>query len=391
MWLTKRTKMPDGATALYSQDAWATADGWEQGGGATLSVSGGSLIFQKTGANQYFQKASLKACSGKTVLARMRLTAGTPDTTVITFGNAATCTTTASISTAWTVVQAVFNAKTDLETYPVVYLGTLGSSNTYTLEIDWLWIGDLDATTKQLYTVGTLSEEAARIADQLGDSAGVGVAAVGTINGVSTPFISENDTVTIAGKTYKWVTTPAVEGDVKWDNTNNANSLSFLRRAINYTGKPGTDYVCAAAHPLVLADYLNYVVTITAKQEGLAGNTITLAKSAATLTLSGTTLSGGYSDAAAKIITAIGNNIAGGGTRPAAAKIDITSTSLIGYEQAVDVASGGTTTLPAGGTLVWFVYGHGATISSAKRGSSAGGTTLTVAGANATVWYRRYA
>lgn len=66
----------------------------------------------------------------------------------------------------------------------------------------------------------------------------------------------------------------------------------------------------------------------------------------------------------------------------------ITNT-VVGYEAIVDVANGGTTVLPASGTFRWEVRGYGANIGGAKRGTAAGGATLTMAGANAEVWYRR--
>jgi len=66
-----------------------------------------------------------------------------------------------------------------------------------------------------------------------------------------------------------------------------------------------------------------------------------------------------------------------------------TTSTALGYETIVDVASGATATLPAGGTFRWEVYGYGANIGGAKRGTASGGATLTMAGANGSLWYRR--
>jgi len=283
--------------------------------------------------------------------------------------------------------QVVFCLGTAVATQ-VTLLATMVANDWF--EIKDVWIGDYS------YLSGSLSEEAARISNQLGDTPGVGAAATGTITSNGTN-VTAGDTVTIAGKVYTFVgDTPNVEGEVLVGSTA-TNSVIYLNRAVNRTDPSSYDgvyYKCAAAHPLVSFTWDGLLTnTIKALSTGILGNQITIAKSASatTLTLSGTTLTGGIDDAGKKIITQVENNIAGSGTRPAAAKIELTNTALIGYETTVDVASGATLTLPAGGTWFWNVYGYGATISSAKRGSSAGGTTLTVAGANASISYRRTA
>jgi len=253
--------------------------------------------------------------------------------------------------------------------------------------IDWVWIGDLS------YLAGSLTEDAAVDANIIGNTTARGDYASGTITSNGTN-VSDGNTITIHGKVYTFKTTlTPTEGQVLI-GADAQTSLANLAAAVNRTD-PGTNdgviYKVAAAHPLVSASANSLTLTVTALQTGELGNQITLAKSAATLTLSGSTFTGGYSATAKKLATLAAPIIAGNGTRPAAAQIELTNTAKIGYENTVDVASGGTVTLPSGGTWIWAVFGYGATINSAKQGSSAGGTTLTVSGANATVWYRRYA
>lgn len=238
---------------------------------------------------------------------------------------------------------------------------------------------------------GSISDLGCKVATQLATTPGgspIAATATVTSNGTN---VSDGDSVTVHSKQYVFKTTlGTTEGQIQIGATYDA-SLGNLAAAINHAGTPGSDYYCAAAHPTVAAVAAGAILAVSARSAGIHGNQIPLAKSAATLTLSGSVLSGGIDDVGNKIITQVQNRIAGGGTRPAAAKVELADTGLIGYETTVDVAESGTLTLPSGGTWIWNVYGYGATINSAKRGSSAGGTTLTVTGANASVGYRRYA
>ena len=405
MWLTKRTKMPDAGSMSWSYDSWSdvSAITYTNAGGV---VTDGALVITSTSGGGYALIAKAIAI-GEYIVFRYKCVSGSGPLRIITNSGYDILASTAITVGDYTITIA--------RSPYTVTLGSGGfrvfpsSTGTGSIAIDWMWCGSADTTTKQLYTTGTLSEEAARIADQLGDSAGVGVAASGTITSNGTN-VSAGDTVTIAGKTYTFIdsaSTPSNEGEIQIAAAGYNSSMLRLAYAVNRY-LPGTNdgvtYKIAASHPLVYAVHSTGVVTLYAgtasgtgstqtltPTTGELGNSITLAKSAATLTLSGTTLSGGYSDVAAKIINATKNNIAGGMTRPAAAQVELTDNTKIGFETTVDVAKDATFTLPAGGTWIWNVYGYGATISSAKRGSSAGGTTLTVAGANASVGYRRYA
>lgn len=117
--------------------------------------------------------------------------------------------------------------------------------------------------------------------------------ATGTVTSNGTN-VSNNDTVTIGGKVYTFKTTltPA-EGEILIGATA-TDSLTNLSRAINNSGgTPGTDYQVAAESAWVTCSaVVSLVITLTSIGPGTAGNSTTLAKSAATLTVSGGVLSG---------------------------------------------------------------------------------------------------
>jgi hypothetical protein len=396
-WLTKRTKMPDGialASAVYYQDAFATTDSWAANYGA-LSVVSGALRSTSSGVNAADAYRSVSGIEGKTAVFRIRASKAT-NIQVRPATSGSTPVATISVGTSYIVINVVLPVGTTAIRF---YADLLTTSGDY-FEIDWVWCGNYS------YLAGTLSEEAARVGNQLADTAGVGVAARGTLTSNGTQP-APNSTVTIGGKVYTFVSALSltrVEGEVLINSVDAAGSLLNLIRAIVRHAPENLDYNgttprynVAAAHPLIsgnLPDTSSATKTITALLAGMLGNQITVACSTSpnsNITVASSTLTGGIDDVGKKIITQVENNIAGSGTRPAAAKIELANTALIGYETTVDVAKDATFTLPAGGTWFWNVYGYGATISSAKRGSSAGGTTLTVAGANASVGYRRTA
>ena len=142
---------------------------------------------------------------------------------------------------------------------------------------------------KQIKVAGTASAVAA-------------ASATLTSNGTN---VSNNDTVTIDTKvyTFKSSLTPT-EGEVKI-GASAAATLDHLKSAITHGGTPDTDYKCAAAHTTVNAttntDTTQLLVALTSNY---AGNSIAFAKSAVTLTVSGSTLTGG-ADAATTVHTAV--------------------------------------------------------------------------------------
>jgi len=511
--LTRRTKMPDGATAVYSQDAWATTDSWVSDYSPAPSVSGGVLTFK----GDIFK--IIAGSNSKLVVARIRCISG--DTTIkifsgVSVGSAPSITLKSNI---WSVVSAqLLQAATN-------HVLILSPDASYIFELDFIWIGDYS------YLPGSLSEEAARIANQIGDTAGVGAAATATItsNGtnVNTPAFGTlttttglpaadstfkvgtktytwksaltptegevlleatvaacltnardavngtagtlgtkhqctanslftatasatiltvtailrgtvgngatyeivagagseltasgalatggvDDTVTIGGKVYTFVgQTPTVEGQVRVEVTY-IDTLSMFVRAINRTNPgiyDGVNYKIAAANPLVYATQLGAPIVITAGRAngssytgalattapGILGNQITIAKSAATLTLANpaggtTTLAGGVDDAGAKAKAQLGPAI-GAGATPGAMPTR-TSTSIIGYRGVADCASGAQVTLPAGGTWMFRVATYGATYNSVMAGTAAGGLMSGTASANLRMFYERIA
>ena len=392
----KLTKMPDGAAAVWSDDAFEATTGWV-GTNATLSVSGGALVATAVASAYAANRDNIGAIGGKFIFLRVKKSTNATGTYRIygRIGSSyATGFRSVTISTEYSIIPVLADIGwTGLSLY-CLSGGTIGES----LSLDAIWIGDYS------YLTGSLSEEAARIANLRGDMPGVGAYASQTITASTTTLPTAAKGDTIGGKKYTFVdaltASPGVEGEVLKDAAGATdadkckNTLENLNLALSEAARTnnGTLYWAAAVHPFVSSARVNEVLTLTAKTKNGPENAITVVcESGTNHTAGAATLLGGYTDSAAKTIAEVQNNIAGSGTRPAAAKIELTNTALIGYETTVDVASGATLTLPAGGTWFWNVYGYGATISSAKRGSSAGGTTLTVAGANATVWYRRYA
>lgn len=125
--------------------------------------------------------------------------------------------------------------------------------------------------------------------------------ATGTItsSGVN---VSSDDQVTIDTKTYTFRGAAVSEGQIKIGATA-AESLDNLKDAINHTGTPGVgqQYVCANAHPTVLATTnTDTVQTLESILGGVNGNLIALAKVAATLSVSAATLTGGITSAEIK-------------------------------------------------------------------------------------------
>ena len=151
----------------------------------------------------------------------------------------------------------------------------------------------------------TPSESDRIIAVQTTTGAVAEVKATGTITS-SAINVTANDTVTINGKAYKFVAVPTDEGDVLMgaggtDAEDSAATLDNLKLAINRTDpttNDGVKYKIAAAHPTVAATTnTDTVQTLEALTAGVAGNALTLDKSAATLTVTGAGFLAGGVDA----------------------------------------------------------------------------------------------
>lgn len=288
----KLTKMPDGATAVYSQDAWATVDGWT-GASATVSVAitAGAIRATLSGGagGMYKTAADWKM---KTIIMRYRQSS-LSDVYKVNNTGGGTQLALLTPSLEWTSVRFL---TTDATTG--IYISLSSGAGSGWIEIDFISIGDYS------YLDNTLATEASRIANQIGDTAGVGTKASGTITSNGTN-VSDGDTVTIAGKVYTFKTVlGTTEGQVLIGGTS-AESLDNLKLAINSTGVTSQQY-CATFNPLVEATTnTDTVQTLSARAVGILGNSITLAKSASTLTLSSSTLTGGTDDVGEKMRTQI--------------------------------------------------------------------------------------
>ena len=390
-WAMKRTKMPDGVTADYSRGTFVAADygagEWAAGSGA-LSVSSGALLNTAAGTALNHSRTTSLAI-GKTILLKLKCTVAA--TVKVYIGDGTTLATSLSVGTTYSVFPIYVSVSTTVVKI-AIESGIVAGNILYH---DYIWMGTYS------YLTGTLSEEAARFSNSIADLPGTAGAAFANIY-IGSNVPANGNTFTVDGKVYTfrdaayWASPGPAEGDILIVAGNAATSADYFCNALNRSNPgsyDGVRYKVAATHPTVSGISTNnpwQAFGLLARTAGNLGNQIPISSNITGWTAPATLL-GGYSDSGAKIITEIQNNIAGGGTRPAAAKIDILVSGNIGFENAVDVASAGTTTLPAGGTWIWVCYGYGATISSAKKGTAAGGTTLTVAGANATVWYRRTA
>lgn len=123
------------------------------------------------------------------------------------------------------------------------------------------------------------------------------VAASGTLTSDNTN-VSNNDTVTIAGRvyTYKTTLTAATTAYEVLIGADADASLLNLIRCLNHTGTPGTDYGSATpADPWVSAatSVTSHAFAVTARVPGGVGNAITTTEGSSHLSWGGATLSGG--------------------------------------------------------------------------------------------------
>lgn len=132
----------------------------------------------------------------------------------------------------------------------------------------------------------------------------LGLAKAGRVLTSTNVQVTANDTVTIDGKVYTFKAVPAVEGEVDIGADADGSLLNLIR-AINHTGNPGADYVCADQHPTVSAKaaVVAHTITVIARIAGTAGNAIIVSEVAATLSWAGGTLTGGTDDTIATVDT----------------------------------------------------------------------------------------
>lgn len=291
----KFTKMPDGTTAVYSQDAWATVDGWIAGSGGALDITttpGVCRITATASSGGYMSKTL--GSSSKQLVIRYK---NSPTSTGFRVfdGTGLILDKNFVASMEWAVAKIQIPANLTA----AIYIGQISgySAGSY-VEIDSIWVGDY------AYSENSLATEASRIANQLGDTTGVGTKASGFVkSGSVNPEPSSGDTVTIAGITYTYVNTfTGGEHEIKIDEGN--NNWLYLSYCIS-TGD--TVKSRGPAHPLVSAKYRSGgIVEITAIKTGVIGNTYELKTSVPeTFILSGSVLVGGIDDVGEKLRTQI--------------------------------------------------------------------------------------
>ena len=300
----KLTKMPDGAIPAYAKD-FSTVSSvpaeWDSGGGdSTLSLEGGELVatyVKGAGRFDLVFPIGLPA-DAKTIVVRLRKT-GTVSSMYMYLDGP-----NKNVTPNFGIKEISDTYIFDISAFPSIgisrvrfyFYGTFSVGDT--IRLSSIYVGDYS------YLANSLSTESSRIANQLGDTAGVGKKASGTITSNGTN-VSDGDTVTIAGKVYTFKTIlGTTEGNVLIGGTA-AESLDNLKLAVNSTGVTAEQY-CATFHPLVEATTnTDTVQTLSARASGILGNSITLAKSASTLTISGSTLTGGTDDVGEKMRTQI--------------------------------------------------------------------------------------
>lgn len=120
--------------------------------------------------------------------------------------------------------------------------------------------------------------------------------------------VADGATVTLGDVTYRIVDTMTQINDVQRDGTTADTTLQHLIDAVNHTGTEGTDYYTGTvANPLVSAGTIvSHEVTFTAKELGVAGNSIAKAETSANLSWDvgggGTTFSGGVAAVANEVL-----------------------------------------------------------------------------------------
>lgn len=301
----KLTAMPDGATAVYSQNAWATVDGWSPGAGTSLSVAAtpGALRITATSTSGCYAFKTGLSLAGKILFIKYRTIAAGIGVRIWGINTATEYIGSVNGSVRTTIV--ALPIPLNITTGQLVFAPGVGYTTNDWIEIDDVWVGDYSMLD------GSMLLESARVANELAVTQGVGVAASGNIDFSTAAPVQVGDTVTVHGKPYQFVASlsaaPGVEGEILWNSDVYVNH-ERLRSAI-VSGGNGT-FSWATIHPTVTMTRPggNLIGIVSAKNPGLRGNDITLsalaaAVSAGRITLSGSTLTGGKDAVGDKIHT----------------------------------------------------------------------------------------
>lgn len=112
--------------------------------------------------------------------------------------------------------------------------------------------------------------------------------------------VTANDTVTIDTTVYKFVATPAAAYDVKI-GTDAATTLDNLKKAVNASGTPGTEYgVGTLVHPTVIA-YTNTDTTQVFVAKTIGVSTVATTELSSHLSFGAATLQGGVATTVATV------------------------------------------------------------------------------------------
>jgi hypothetical protein len=156
-------------------------------------------------------------------------------------------------------------------------------------------------------------------------------ASVGTLTSDNTN-VSAGETVTIGFKVYTFRTSLVAEGDVLIGGSADASLLNLIN-AINHTGTPGTDYMCAGANVQVSAavSVTAHAFAVTALVAGLAGNSIVSTETSAHLAWGAATLASGAGANAVGVLIIDGSDIADWTAFQAATSVTDSSGATITY------------------------------------------------------------
>lgn len=131
-----------------------------------------------------------------------------------------------------------------------------------------------------------------RVAPYILRSAAGEIAATGSIAFSGNP--TDGDTVTVGETIYQFKTDMAATNDIKLGSSQ-SDSIATLVKVINGTGASDTDYYAGTTTPnaSASASASGAEVTITAKTDGAAGNSVALDATGSVMSVSGSTLEGG--------------------------------------------------------------------------------------------------
>jgi hypothetical protein len=298
--------------------------------------------------------------------------------------------------------------------------------------IDWVYIGDGTYTTKALDASGNGNHGTVAGATPVDTVAGKGFSFDGVNDSITHP------TVTIANGspwTIAWWQTETSTGlRFPWGNGSSKCPVLYTDNALYFRDAGNTYRKCTNALTRASLNHLMLVcdgATITGYVNGVVGLTVTPSSTEISLARFArgydpadvTYIFGGtFSDpriynralSADEIwelyqkpgmarlsgpidaVTAVPDSRVvrnASGFVEATDPTSVATAGAVGYQTAIDVASGGTLTMPAGsGTYFWTILTYGATINSVKLGTTAAGAAATgTASANLTVLVKRIA